>query len=359
LLGGIRDILEIQGYHVLTASNGTEGLTVLRGCDRLPDLIVSDIMMPGMDGYKFLEQVRQENQWMSIPFIFLTAKSEKNDVRAGKLMGADDYLTKPFEAADLEVVVASKLKRRREIDQVRDGEVSDIKKRILTILHHEFRTPMTYVVAYSDLLQREFSDLSREEMQEFLNGISSGADRLRRLVENFILLVDLDAGEATNTYNWRKRTIKDLTPIISQAIEEEQAYATKRGVEILVRPPASPLPAIVGDVEYLKAAIARLVDNAIKFSEKPNSVVQITSYTRNGSVWISVLDHGRGIPASALDSIFDVFYQYNRHLYEDQGAGAGLSIVRRIVELHQGTVRVNSHLGEGSEFLIGIPVAES
>src|SRR5260221_6564258 len=106
LLQGLRDILELSDYHVLTARNGVEGLAVLQ--NRVPDLIVSDINMPRMDGYQFYGQVRARPDWVSVPFIFLTARSEKADVRHRKILGADDYITKPFEDADLLVSVRSK-----------------------------------------------------------------------------------------------------------------------------------------------------------------------------------------------------------------------------------------------------------
>src|SRR5438067_991075 len=109
LLEGLRDILELSGYTVLTARNGLEGLAVLQA--QVPDLIVSDINMPRMDGYQFYGRVRAQSEWVSVPFIFLTAKGEKTDVRQGKLLGADDYITKPFEEVDLLVAVQSKLNR--------------------------------------------------------------------------------------------------------------------------------------------------------------------------------------------------------------------------------------------------------
>src|SRR4051794_24358646 len=101
---GIRDILELQGYQVLTANNGEDGLSAMRSAQILPDLIISDIMMPRMNGYEFLEAVREEVAWARIPFIFLTARGERADIRAGKSLGVDDYMIKPFNAEDLLIV---------------------------------------------------------------------------------------------------------------------------------------------------------------------------------------------------------------------------------------------------------------
>src|SRR5689334_521023 len=118
LLEGLRDILVLAGYEVTTAANGLEGLAALeRG---LPDLILSDIMMPKLDGYQFYAQVRARPEWIGLPFIFLTAKGEKADIRRGKQLGADDYLTKPFEEADLLIAIRSKLDRRAQLDAVHE-----------------------------------------------------------------------------------------------------------------------------------------------------------------------------------------------------------------------------------------------
>ena len=109
LMQGIRDILALQDYDVLTANNGQDGINVLQSAHNLPDLIVSDIMMPRMNGYEFYEALRRETRWATIPFIFLTARGEKADIRAGKSLGVDDYIIKPFSAEDLLIVIEGKL----------------------------------------------------------------------------------------------------------------------------------------------------------------------------------------------------------------------------------------------------------
>jgi signal transduction histidine kinase len=354
LLMGVRDMLQIEGHAVQTATNGQEGLEIMRYGEYPPDLIISDIMMPVMNGYQFLEAVREVERWATIPFIFLTARGEKQDVHAGKLMGADDYVVKPFEARDLVVAVESKLRRQRVINHAQTALIADVKQRILSILHHEFRTPLTYVVAYSDLLNREFETLSIDEMREFLQGVSSGAERLRRLVENFILLVELETGEAEQTFRWRHRQIDDYDIILAQAIAQAQPFADETKVQLKLAPVPS-LPPIIGDSEYIKAAVTRLVDNAIKFSERPEARVEISAFYAEGNVCIRVVDEGRGIPARELETIFEMFYQIDRQTHEDQGAGAGLPIVKRIVQLHRGHVEVWSQMGEGSAFTLCLP----
>ena len=358
LMEGIRDILEINDYNVLTATNGVAGLEVLQAQDRPPDLIVSDIMMPRMDGYEFFHEVRRRERWIAIPFIFLTAKGERDDIKRGKSMGAEDYVVKPFDADELLVAVSAKLKRRKQLDALWEDEVSDIKHKIMTIINHELRTPLTYVVAYADMLHRDADDLSVDDMRAFLRGLNTGANRLRRMVENFILLVEMQTGEATQTFTWRSGHISNYLALVSTVVAQHQDFADERGVKLETAVDDA-LPSIRADHEYLNAALDCLVDNAIKFSDKPDSVVTLRAYCDQSHVCLAVIDHGRGVPENELDNIFKPFYQINREKHEDQGAGAGLAIVDGVTRLHGGSISLESTVGVGSTFTLHLPIALS
>jgi len=351
LLDGLKDILELSGYHVLTARNGVEGLAVLQA--RLPDLIVSDINMPRMDGYQFYAQVRTRPDWVTIPFIFLTAKSEKTDVRLGKSLGADDYVTKPFEEADLLVTVQAKLNRSAQLDAAHSRQVADLKRTILTTLNHEFRTPLTYITTYADMLNDP--DISTDELKEFMRGIQAGSDRLRRLVEDFIMLVELQTGEAQQTYDRRCARLADLAGLLGLAIERVRGRAEARRVG-LVPEMQSPLPAILADREYLLDAVVRLLDNGIKFSRKSGGVVTLRAGPGGRGLRIEVADEGIGMPSAQLDKIFDMFYQIDRAKLEQQGSGSGLAIAQSIVRMHGGEIFATSLVNAGSTFTIELPV---
>jgi signal transduction histidine kinase len=356
LIEGIREILEINGYEVMTANNGEAGLEILRSYPKPPDLIVSDIMMPRMDGYDFCKEVRSLDKWAVIPFIFLTAKGERDDIKRGKSLGVDDYVVKPFDAEELLIVVKAKLETQQIRQKVWQDEVSNVKHNILTILNHEFRTPLTYVVAYADMLHRDADELSKEEMISFLRGINAGASRLRRLVESFILLVELETGEAADTFGWRQSLMTNYMALLRSIAVKYADLAEEKQVAIAIDVEDS-LPAIKADHEYLTAALECLVDNAIKFSDKPGTVVSLSAYQEDGHVCLLVRDQGRGIPNHELKNIFQKFYQIDRNRYEDQGAGSGLAIVKGVIELHGGTIVVDSPPGEGTTFIIYLPIS--
>lgn len=351
LLSGIREILELGHYNVWTAQNGVQGLEKLKEAEGTPDVIVSDIMMPHMDGFSFLTEVREKDQWVNIPFIFLTAKGEKSDVQRGNLLGADVYLKKPFDAEDLLIAVNSRLKRFQDMDRVHVDTISQIKRRILITLNHELRTPLTLVVAYADLLKDFDPDnMSDNELITFLRGVNSGATRLRRLIENFILLVEIEEGDASKTFVWRKYPIESLKDIAVDACRQILEQEANK-ITITVQ---EDLPSITADREFMTIIIRELVDNGVKFSGDKESVsVDIASVDNH--IQITVADGGsRKIPDDEIEKIWDPFYQINREVYEDQGSGSGLAIVDGLVKLHGGSRNIIS-TDQGTTVTVKLP----
>lgn len=355
LLEGLRDILELSGFQTTTGRNGEEGLAAL-AAGPLPDLVISDIMMPRMDGYQFYEAVRARPAWVNIPFIFLTAKGDKSDVRRGKLMGADDYVTKPFDEDDLLVAIRAKLNRRAQLEAAHKVEISDLKRTILTTLNHEFRTPLTYISTYTDMLS-ETPDLSAEEFKDFMHGIQMGSDRLKRLVEDFITLVELQTGEAQKTYTDRRAPLADVADLLNGVVDTYRARAAAQSVEVRADVPEA-LPRVLACREQLSNAVERLVDNALKFSKKMGGRITLGGRAHNGRLLIQVKDTGIGIRPEELGRLFDIFHQIDRAKMEQQGSGSGLAIARGFVALHGGTLTAESALGVGSTFTIDLPALD-
>lgn len=352
LLEGVSELLKLSNYQVVTATNGLEALELLD--DNKPDLIVSDIMMPEMDGYAFHAAVRERPDMFTVPFIFLTARGEKRDIRKGKASGVDDYITKPFDDEDLLVAVESKLKRWAGLQKQRDVEIEDVKHRILLTLSHEFRTPLTYIINYADMLKASDPAESQEEIQEFMDGIRRGAKRLNKLVEDFLVLVELETGEARDAYLYRRQEFDDTSAWLRVIARRFQADAEARGLELILDIPDE-LPAMVGDEIYLTDAIGRLIENAIKFSREESEWVKVSASQSNGYLRIDIHDQGIGVPPEHVDTLFDLFHQLNREEMEQQGTGAGLAICKGVVEIHGGEVALESVQGEGSTFTIMIP----
>lgn len=356
MLDGIRDILEMADYQVISALDGQEALDLLKR--NSPALIVSDIMMPRMDGYQFFSAVRANPKWFGIPFIFLTAKDQRIDVRLGKQLGADDYLTKPFEPEDLLVAVSAKLERTAALKAVTEAEMAKLKHNILNTLSHEFRTPLTYVHGYLDLILQEGPDeLSVEELGDFLQRMKKGSDRLRQLVDDFIFLVMLETGEVLDTFRWKREYFTELGQLIADVIDQQRAQAQAHHVQLEMDIPAF-LPGTSLQVEYIKDALIRLLDNAIKFSKEKGGRVVVRATADEKWIYLTVQDEGIGIAAQDMPHLFKRLHQINRELLEQRGIGAGLSIVKGIVELHGGQIQVESQLDQGTTFTMTLPHVE-
>lgn len=361
MLDGMRDLLQIVdiGYdiQVLTASNGYLGLQLV--AEHTPDLIVSDVMMPQMDGYQFLRRVRQNTAWIHIPFIFLTAKGEKRDVHKGRISGADLYITKPFNSGEFLELIKSQLDRSFQLQATRQQSITNLKKDILQILNHEFRTPLTYVTAYYEMLADSVARFEEgDNFQEYLRGIQVGCIRLTRLVEDFIQVIELRTGEIDKRLKRRARELDNIDDLLDKAVHDNQAKAAEHRVEIEYMP-AAELPSIWGDETSLLNIFNRLLDNAIKFTRsyrRSGGKVVVSTRATDQTVEIVIRDEGMGFPEHVYDRLFELFFQYNRGMFEQQGTGIGLTIVKELVHLHQGTIKVDSQEGVGSTFTVILPV---
>jgi len=355
LLRGVTDLLEMAGYEVSQAGDGAIALGLLERINRAPDLIVSDIGMPNMDGFEFLGMVRSRPQWLTIPFIFMTARDEKDDIRSGKLRGADDYITKPFEFRDLLISVQSALNRREQLNAMQASEMEALRQQILKVLNHEFRTPLSYIVAYADLMANSPSFKHSAELRQYIDGIMEGSERLQRLIESFLTLAELESGTGARIFDARRTLIANLRATVDLVVQSLVEGASHKGVTLRLIAD-SDIPPLMGDVTYLELALRHLIENAIKFSPKDEpSAVTVSILADEENIVIAVCDQGRGIPPSEHRRLFETFYQIDRDHNEQQGTGAGLAIARHVAHLHGGQITLESEQERGTCFLLRLP----
>ncbi len=355
LLLAIRDILEVEGYTVLTAIDGIEALKLMEEVS--PDLIVADIMMPRMNGYELFQAVREKSAWVPIPFIFLTAKAEKEDRLKGKAMGAEDYITKPFDPEELVIAVRAKLGRSQAIRVASEREFEDLKQQIITLLSHELRTPLTSVYGYTELALEEAAEMPTPEFQNFLLGIKKGADRLTNLVEDLLLLVRLDTGHVKKEFEVLGAVEENLSEVIMRAALSHQALADSKGMLLELDIPNQLPPVHIYDA-FVFEILSRLIDNAIKFSRGEGKKITVSAQAEDDYIAIAVQDEGVGISEAQLDKLFERFSQLDRAKMEQQGGGLGLVIAKGLANLMQGDITVASTVGESSTFTLILPVAD-
>lgn len=354
ILEATRFILETEGYTVLTAMNGVQALQIME--QTTPDLVVADIMMPEMDGYTLYRAVRARPEWVFIPFIFLTVKKEPKEVLRAKALGVEDYIPKPFDTEQLLVAVRARLDRARQVQDVFDTQMDQLKWRIVQILGHELRTPLTLIRGYSELVMQQTPSPTSDSPKELMLGIKKGTDRLVQILHDFLLLLCLDTGRVQQEFQAQTCVCRDMQQAVEYALQAYRDQARECGVALESR--AAPnLPAVRLHNLYFADALGRLVDNAIKFSGKGQRV-EVWTRAVDGRVEVSVRDEGVGIPAHALPHLFERFQQVDRERMEQQGVGLGLAIAHELVRLHGGDITVESERGQGSTFTIRLPAVD-
>jgi signal transduction histidine kinase len=313
-----------------------------------------------MDGYGVLEELRKDPAGATIPFIFLTAKTDKSDVREGMGRGADDYLTKPFTATELITSVKARLNRKAQYDDRADEKLGELRENIILSLPHELRTPLTGILGFSDLLVLDSASMPSDKIAELAQYIHSAALRLYRLTESYLAYATL---EVTLTDKERVASIRKLTTTKPRVVIEDEAIqkaqTQQRESDLVLRVDECQAVGIAED--NLRKIVGEVVDNAFKFSD-PGTAVEVVGTVKDHRYVISVSDKGRGMKPAQIKAI-GAYMQFGRGLYEQQGSGFGLAIVKRLADLHGAGFEVTSTLEketsvEISLALVDVPVAD-
>lgn len=356
LLRSMERLLRVEGYQVALAIDGKEALHHLETVPPLPDLIISDIAMPHMDGFEFFEAVRSREDWLDIPFLFLTARDQIDDLRRGYSLGADDYLVKPLDQERLLLVVRSKLKRRTELLErihVQQDALEKAKTNLALMVAHELRTPLVSISMVADILTREMTQMDETQVGALLATMQSGSIRLTRLVEQMVMYVQLQSGSLTDAVQQHLRPVEVQDTIVGSIKRTRQFDYRRRRIPIQFEAQAEGVK-VAGDINSLRHALSEVMTNAIMFSHD-DAHIQVTEWVADGLVWTAVTDNGPGIPPDELPRVFEPFYQVNRQRHEQQGIGLGLTLAKGIVEAHHGSVEVQSRLGQGTLVTLALP----
>ncbi|MFN8361162.1 MAG: response regulator [Candidatus Kapaibacterium sp.] len=347
----IVELLELEGYDVLQAENGRIGLRLAQ--TDTPDLIISDANMPELDGYGVLEALRQNPQTAAIPFIFLTARAERADMRQGMRLGADDYLTKPFSLNDLMHAVTTRLERHEAIQHTLNTRLQDLRVNISMALPHELRTPLIGILGFSKVIRSEYQTLEPADIGEMAEYIYTSAEQLHRLIENYLYYVQLETilTDPSKIGLLRKSLTPDIYDIISSAILTK-ASAVHRANDIQCE---FEDVALSMAPEHLNKIVQELSDNAIKFSTT-DTVIRVYSTKTEHEYTLHISNGGRGMTKDQIKN-FGAFMQFDRMDHEQQGSGMGLAIVQRIVGIYAGDFVIESTPNELTTVSVTLPIA--
>jgi signal transduction histidine kinase len=364
------------GYDLDAASNGEAALRKVR--EAPPDLILLDIMMPGLDGYAVCERLKGDETTVFIPVVLLTALRDPEDKLRGIEVGADDFLTKPFSPPELLTRVKSLLRIKGLHDQLEAynrlleqkvaertvqlevalrelRQLEQLKSDFLANISHELRTPLTPIKGYLTLLRDENMGPLTAGQRRGLAVIEASIDRLHKLIEELLAFVRIDRGRM-------QLRIEEVSAfqVAEAALARVAPAARERGhaLDLEARPD---LPRVLADREEIGRVLVLLLDNAVKFTPPGGRVaLRARAVSRNGraAVEFAVADTGIGIPEDRQERIFERFYQIDASATREHGGtGIGLAIVKQVVEAHGAIVRVESRPGQGSTFSFVLPAA--
>ncbi len=346
------EMLGFEGFEALDAEDGING--VKRAKELLPDLIICDIMMPGMDGYEVFEALRHDPQTATIPFIFLTAKADRSDVRLGMGLGVDDYIPKPFHAAELLATVRARLINRELHEKIAEERaVRGITSNIILSLPHELRTPLNVILGFSDLLMADAATAVPEHVYEMARYMNESALRLYHLIENFLVYAhtEICLNDAEQRAALKRHfALHPRTTIEYAALQ----IADQRGRTVDINLELAEVQSVAISDEYLKKIVEELVDNACKFSLAATPI-SLSGEVCGDHYCLHVSNHGRGMSEDEINKI-NAYMQFERRLYEQQGSGLGLVICQRLAQLHGGALHINSVLNERTTVTVELPL---
>jgi two-component system, sensor histidine kinase and response regulator len=341
---GISEILTYEGFKVFEAENGEKGLLAV--AQYAPDLILCDIMMPVMDGYEVLNHLRKDDTTKLIPFIFMTALTEKSDQRLGMELGSDDYITKPYTRGELLNAVKTRLTRSDDIKEHQETSLNELRENIMRHLPHEMRTPLNVMIGFGQQLSEYPDTVSHKDLSAIGKYIYLSALRLSRLIQNYLIYTQLELKKGSPT----QKSDAKIPDKICQKIVADIAtkYNRLNDLELKITDGA----AYIGEAEFSKI-VEELTENAFKFSETGKKVI-VSGGVKKERYHLTIEDHGRGIAATDIPKI-GAFMQFDRKIHEQQGSGLGLIIAKKIVELYDGEFSVVSTPGEGTTIHVTLP----
>ncbi|MCF8234351.1 MAG: hybrid sensor histidine kinase/response regulator [Bacteroidales bacterium] len=351
------NILKNKSYHISYAQSGKEALTLIDVNDF--DLILLDIMMPGMDGYEVCRYLKKDEKTRDIPIIFLTAKADKESVVNGFRSGAEDYLTKPFNAdellarVDTHLALKNQKAQLRQMNKTLEDKVAErtqqleeansqlrslerAKSDFLSIISHELRTPLNGIQGLIELLGDESQT---SEQSEYLDYLKEASDRLVKFSEIAILVTSLKLEKYKLSYSPQR-----VAYLIDNILEKFRHVADEKNVSIhtSIRPEDIKISL---DFDLVRSSLEGLLDNALKFSPE-NGRVDICAYLEGQRPVLEFRDEGPGFSEEVLSKMFHYFN--SNDVMNSEGLGLSVAAVKLVMDAHGGKIDIKNRNKKGA-----------
>ena len=354
-LYSLEQIIEKDDREIISATSGNEALKLARKHEFA--LVITDVQMPEMNGFEFIEIFRSKKNTQNIPVIFATAiNKEKQYVIKGYSEGAVDYLYKPLDpdivSAKVDIFVTLyNQKRALELQYQELDELNKLKNKFLGIAAHDIRNPLAIIEFYSKSLLKELGPVLDDpaKIQE-LENIFVSTKFAQNLVNDFLDISKMESGNIE-----LEEEMIDVRSFLESNIQFNQIFANKKNINLIGEIELSDLSTAF-DKNKMNQVLNNLITNAIKFSHEGTSI-HLKAQQKGNQLLLSLQDEGQGIPKNELTHLFDPFAKTSvKSTAGEKSTGLGLMIVKKIVDAHKGEITVTSEVGHGSCFNITLPV---
>jgi signal transduction histidine kinase len=350
----VGNILREENYQIIFALNGETAIKAAR--KNHPDLILLDISMPEIDGFEVAGILKSDIETAQIPIIFLTARTQTEEVIKGFEMGAVDYITKPFNPSELKRRVKTHIELKQSIDLIKKQneelrKLNETKDRIFSIISHDLRGPVGSFYSVLDYLKAspETNASVREQMMGLLH---------QSAANTFNLLENLLSWSKSQLQSLKARPeLIDVHNIILECINLMATAALHKNITIQYTNNKSCIA--FADGNMISTVIRNLLTNAVKFTPTKGLII-IKLKTYPNFVEIEVVDNGVGIPPENLNKLFKTIEHFTTHgTNSEKGSGLGLLLCKEFVEQNGGTIQVSSELGKGTTFSFKLPLNQT
>jgi two-component system sensor histidine kinase/response regulator len=349
----LSSILKPEGYELAEAHSGEAALTLYE--EFKPDLVLLDVIMPGITGFETCRTLKAKHGDMLAPVIFITAKSQSDDIVEGLAAGGVDYLPKPFKAREALARLRTHLQNRILNEQQRQlvaqlSTANTAKKRLLGMVAHDLRNPLASIRGLAEFLQDGTVGQLTPDQLDLVNTIHEASQGMLAMVNELLDLSAIESGVLNIQPDDRP-----IAELLTKAIYLNNINAGKKGSRIEFASPPHPVMLRI-DGDKVRQVIDNLLSNAIKFSP-PNSVVSVSTETTDAYYSVLVKDQGPGIPENERHKLFQDFGQTSvKPTAGEKSTGLGLAICKRIMEAHGGNIEVEPARSGGGVFKITFPL---
>lgn len=362
----IETFLSEQDYQLYYASSGDSALSILETVK--PDLILLDVMMPGIDGMEVCQRIKAMPEWESVPIIMVTALTSKEDLARCLNAGADDFIGKPVNSTELRARVNSMMRIKQQYDSIKNlsnlqsqtidvlqNSLKELSGNLASSLPHELNTPLNGIVGAIGILLEEYETMPPEEIKEFLLLAQESSTRLEKLTRKFLTYVYLELSPfkspSSRASQIQREKVSDAKFITN--IARDQAKRDKRSADLLCDLDEA---VVAVSNQDMRSILCELLENAFKFS-KVGTEVKLSSKVVNNRLHLAISDHGWGMTEDQISKI-GAFMQFERKMHEQQGAGLGLKIVTKIVDNYGAKFSISSVYKQETMVNLELPLIE-